>query len=518
VSPMPSVLAAAHPLTPHIGWAGFSPILALIGGGLVCLLTGLLRSRFAREQLVPLLALAAFGAAIGLGVWQWGETKDLFVAKGSQGALRLDELTLMITFIVSAAGLGTVLLSWRALAPREAAHGEYYGLMLSSSAGMVVLAAAQNLVTVFLGLELLSIPLYVLCAAEMRRERSLESGLKYLIIGSVGSATLLYGLAFIYGAAGDTDFNGIAAALRGSTAHDVLLLTGIGLTIVGLAFKGSVAPFHQWTPDVYEGAPTPITTFMAVATKAAAFGVFLRLMDVALINAQGDWAPALAALATITIIAGNVGGLTQTSMKRMLAWSGVAQAGYLLTGVLVGSKLGVQATVFYLAVYLVMNLAAFAVIVARERETSLGDDIGALAGLGIQRPALAWPLTLAMLGLAGMPATAGFIGKFFLIDAAVDGGYTWLGIIIVFGSMISLGYYLRVVAVMWMGARTSTAVEAPSATATPRLAGADPAAEGPNVEVTLVAVLAGAATLFFGVLPGPLMNLATDAGRALGLL
>ncbi len=517
MSPMPSLLAAAHPLTPDIGWAGFSPILALLAGGLVCLLTGLLRSRLVREQLVPLLALATFGAAIGLGIWQWGEAKDLFVAKGSQGALRLDDLTLMITFIVSVAGIGTVLLSWRALAPREAAHGEYYALLLSSSAGMVVLAAAQNLVTLFLGLELLSIPLYVLCASEMRRERSLESGLKYLIIGSVGSATMLYGLAFIYGGAGDTDFNGIAAALKGATAHDALVLTGIGLTIVGLAFKASVAPFHQWTPDVYEGAPTPITTFMAVATKAAAFGVLLRLMDVALIDAQPDWAPALATLAAVTIIVGNIGALTQSSMKRLLAWSGVAQAGYLLAGVIVGSKLGVQATVFYLAVYLLMNLAAFAVIVARERETGLGDDIGALAGIGYERPALAWPLTLAMLGLAGMPATAGFIGKFFLIEAAVDGSYTWLGVVIVIGSMISLGYYLRVVAAMWMGGRAATAVE-PSATATPRLAGADPAGERAGFEVVAVAVLAGAATLFFGVLPGPLMTLAEDAGRALGLL
>jgi NADH-quinone oxidoreductase subunit N len=502
---------------PTIDWAGASPILALLGGSIVVLLAGLLRGRFIREQLVPLLTIVAFGTTIGLGIWQWDEAKDLFVAKGSQGALRLDDLSLMITFIICVTGIGAVLLSWRALAPREAAHGEYFALMLTSAAGMVILAAAQNLVTVFLGLELLSVPLYVLCATEMRRERSLESGLKYLIIGSVGSATFLYGLAFIYGGTGGTDFRDIAAAISGGAAHDSLLLTGIALTLVGLAFKASIAPFHQWTPDVYEGAPTPVTAWMAVATKAAAFGGALRIFDVALIDAHADWAPAVAALAAITIIVGNVGALSQSSLKRLLAWSSVAQAGYLLAGLVGASKLGVQATVFYLSVYLFMNLAAFAVIVARERETPFGDDIRSVAGLGVSRPLLAWPMTLAMLSLAGMPATAGFIGKFTLIDAAASAGYTWLGVVIVIGSMISLAYYLKVVAAMWMRPAGAADLATVDASGSPRLAGADPAAERADWEVTSVAVLAGAAIVVFGVVPSPLLNLAGDAGRALGL-
>jgi len=501
---------------PSIDWAGVSPLIALLGGSIVVLLAGLLRGRFIREQLVPLLTVAVFGAAIGLGVWQWDEAKDLFVAKGSQGALRSDDLTLMILFIVSVTGIGATLLAWRSLAPREAAHGEFFALMLVSAAGMVVLAAAQNLVTVFLGLELLSIPLYVLCATEMRRERSLESGLKYLIIGSVGSATMLYGLAFLYGATGDTDFRGIASAISGGVQHDSLLLTGIALTLVGLAFKASVAPFHQWTPDVYEGAPTPVTAWMAVATKAAAFGAALRIFDVALIDAADDWQPAIAALAAITIVVGNIGALSQSSLKRILAWSSVAQAGYLLAGVVVASRLGIKATVFYLAIYLFMNMAAFAVIVARERETPYGDDIRAIAGIGVSRPLLAWPLTLAMLSLAGMPATAGFIGKFTLIDAAADGGYTWLGIVIVIGSMISLAYYLKIVAAIWM--RPATGTELVNPDGSPRLAGADPITERADWEVTLVAVLAGAAIVVFGVIPSPLLNLADSAGKALGLL
>ena len=240
------------------------------------------------------------------------------------------------------------------------------------------------------------------------------------------------------------------AAAVGELRDDTLLLAGIALVIAGLAFKASVAPFHQWTPDVYEGAPTPITAFMAVATKAAAFGVLLRLFDVALIGASGTWAPALAALAAVTIVIGNVGAIGQSSLKRLLAYSSVAQAGYMLAGVVVSTRLGIQATIFYLAGYLLMNMAAFAVITARERESEAGDDISSLYGLGADRPALAWPMTIAMLSLAGFPATVGFFGKLYLIQAAVDNEYAWLGVVIVLGSAISLVYYLRVIAAVWM--------------------------------------------------------------------
>ncbi len=506
-------LAAAK--GPHIDWAGLSPLVALLGGAIVVLLVGLLRPRWVRETLVPLLGVAAFAAAIGLGIWQLGERKDLVSA-----ALRIDDLTIVLSFVFCTGGIGAILLAWRGLAPREAAHGEFHALMLTSAAGMWVLVAAQNLVSLFLGLELLSVPLYVLCATEMRRERSLESGLKYLIIGSVGSATLLYGLALIYGATGTTDYTGIARAAEG-VVGDPLFLTGIALTVVGLGFKASVAPFHQWTPDVYQGAPTPVTAFMAVATKAAAFGVFLRFFDVALGPAQDEWAPALAVLATITILVGNVGAIGQTSLKRLMAWSSVAQAGYMLAGVVVGTKLGVSATVFYLGVYLLMNLAAFAVIVARERETALGDDLASVQGLGTTRPALALAMTAAMLGLAGIPATAGFIGKFYLIDAAVDGAYTWLGVVIVIGSMISLVYYLRVLAAMWMqGApEPGEAVAVSTATSRPALAGGSAEADAQlarrPVEVWAVALAFGAATIVFGIVPSPLFDLATKAGDAL---
>jgi NADH-quinone oxidoreductase subunit N len=515
------LIATTHLKGPHVDFAGLSPLIALLGGAVVVLLVGLIGSRWVRAQLVPALSLGALGAGVGLTIWQWGTEKSIV-----SGALRIDDLALTLTLILLAGGACAVLLAWRSLAAREAAHGEFHALLLTSIAGMALLASAQNTVALFIGLELLSIPLYVLCATELRREHSLESGLKYLIVGSVGSATLLYGLAMIYGATGATDFGAIASALSGSNlATDPLMLTGIALCVAGLCFKASVAPFHQWTPDVYEGAPTPVTAFMAVSTKVAALGVFLRFFDVALIDAQASWGPAVAVLATITILVGNVGALGQSSLKRMLAYSSVAQAGYMLAGVVVATKLGVQATVFYLAVYLFMNMSAFAVIVVREREGGLGDTIESLAGLGRTRPLLAWPMTIAMLALAGIPATAGFIGKFYLIDASVQGGYTWLGVAIVIGSMISLGYYLPVIAAMWMRDAGEPQLDPLSATPRtgplPALAGGSPeldvedAAPGPQPEVVFVAVLAGAATLFFGIIPQPLFDLVHHAGSAL---
>ncbi|HEX4107127.1 MAG TPA: NADH-quinone oxidoreductase subunit N [Solirubrobacteraceae bacterium] len=505
-----------HLAHPHIAFGPLSPIIALVGGACVVLLAGLLRSRFVREQLISVLSLATMGASVGLTIWQWHvHTHQGIVA----GALQIDDLALGANLILLAGGMLTVLLAWRAEAPRETAHGEFQALLLTSIAGMATLAAAQNLVVVFVGIELLSIPLYVLCASEMRREKSLEAGLKYLIIGSVGSATLLYGLAMIYGATGSTGFAAIAHAISaGTIKSDVLLLTGMAFVLVGLAFKSSVAPFHQWTPDVYEGAPTPVTAFMAVTTKVAALVVLLRLFDNALVADTHYWTPAVAALATITIIVGNVGALSQTSLKRMLAYSSVAQVGYMLAGVVVTTQLGIEATMFYLGTYLFMNIAAFAVITARERETAYGDDISAVSGLGRTRPWLAWPMTISMLALSGIPATVGFVGKFLLIDAAVNRGYTWLGVIIVIGSMISLGYYLRVIAAIWMrpAPEESSALAAPGAL--PAIAGASPETDVLHWELYAVAVACAAAAVVLGIVPQPLIDLMAHTGHAFNSL
>ena len=504
------------PKAPTIDWEALSPLLALTGGVCLVLLVGLLRSGFVRRHVVPGLTVVALAVTAGLCVWQWGVNTEII-----ERTLAIDDLTLALTLVFCGGGIGAVLLSWRSRAVVEAGEGEYYALLLSSILGMVVLVAAQNLVVLFLGFEVLSIPLYVLCATHMRREASLESGLKYLIVGSVGSATLLYGLAFLYGATGSTDYAGIAEAVT----SDVLLYTGIALVVAGLGFKASVAPFHQWTPDVYEGAPTAVTGFMAVATKAAAFGVLLRLFDVALIDAATTWGPGLAALALITIVVGNVGAIGQSSLKRLLAYSSIAQAGYMLTGVIVSTKLGLQATVFYLIAYTVMNLAAFAVIVARERETGLGDDISALYGLGADRPLLAWPMTIAMLALAGIPATAGFFGKVYLIEAAVENDYGWLGVAIVIGSAISLAYYLRVVAAVWMRSPSEAVALRPGRVpgGRPVIAGGSQEADAELVEprrhrqpeVVFVAVVCAVATVLLGIYPDPVFEIARDAGAAL---
>jgi NADH-quinone oxidoreductase subunit N len=524
---------------PHVDWSAMSPIVALTAGACVVLLAGLLRAPGMRRFGVPILALVTLGTTIGLSIWQWHVNRIVV-----DGALSIDDLTLTLTILFCTGAAAAVLLSWRSSAVVEAGEGEYFALLLMSVLGMVVLVAASNLVVLFIGFELLSIPLYVLCATRMRREHSLESGLKYLIIGSVGSATLLYGLALLYGAVGDTNLLVIAQRV-GALSNDTLLLTGVALIVTGLAFKASVAPFHQWTPDVYEGAPTPITGFMAVATKAAAFGVLLRLFDVGLIDLADTWGPALAVLAAITIVVGNVGAIGQSSLKRMLAYSSVAQAGYMLAGVVVSTRLGVQAVVFYLVAYLLMNLTAFAVITVRERESGLGDDIASLYGTGARRPWLAWPMTIAMLSLAGFPATMGFFGKLYLIEAAVDNGYAWLGIFIVVGSAISLAYYLRVIAAVWMrspgeaAARLST-LGAGSAgpAARPVIAGGSPEADAAELEprsapapsedddgpigtrlvqpeVVAVAVICAAATIVLGIIPSAIFDVARDAGAAL---
>jgi NADH-quinone oxidoreductase subunit N len=496
---------------PDIDYAGLSPVIALTAGMCVVLLVGLV-PRVGGRFPMAYLTIAVLGTTAGLAIWQWGENQDLVA-----GALRLDAFGLAATLIACLAAAIAVFLSIREPAADEAGHGAFYSLLLGSVLGMTLIGQAQNLIAFFVALELLSIPLYVLCASARRTESSLESGLKYLIIGSIGSATLLYGFALLYGGSGSTDFPEIAKGLAGDNGNDTIVLIGTAMVATGLAFKTSVAPFHQWTPDVYQGAPTPITAFMAVATKAAAFIALARLFEVALGPIAGDWQPALAALAVVSIAVGNVGALGQDSMKRLMGYSGIAQAGYMLAGVVVATETGLEALVFYLAAYTLMNLAIFAVVIARERETDRGDDIEALAGIGRSRPLLAWPLTIGMLALAGLPGTSGFMGKLFLIEATVDGDYTWLGVAIVIGTMVSLAYYLRVVAAVWM--RTGP-TEAP-ARPMPAIAGGAPEADtvprGASRCGLIVgsALLCGAATIVFGVAPSPLIDWASHAAGSL---
>lgn len=514
---------------PDIDYAALSPIIALVAGLVVVTMAAVFEPV---KRYGSLLTLVTLAATAGLLIWQWDSTAELV-----SGQLRMDGLTATMSLLVVVTAAVAVLLSIGDPAEGQSGRSDYLALLLGSVLGMIVLISSTSLLTFFIGLELLSIPLYALCGTNLRRRESLESGFKYLVAGSVGSATLLYGMAMIYGASGATGFSEIAEGLDGGSGvlTDPLTLVGVGLITVGLAFKISIAPFHQWTPDVYQGAPTPITAFMAVATKVAAFAVFIRFFLVALGPLVDQWDVMLAALAAISIVVGNAGALTQNSLKRLLGYSGVAQAGYMLAGIVVATQVGTSAIVFYLGGYLAMNIAAFAALAAHERSTGFSDDIRSMRGLAKSSPWVAWPITIGMLALAGLPPTVGFIGKIYLIQALVDADWTWLAVMIVAGTMVSLAYYLRVVAVLWMGPADEPRPE-PAAADLPAIAGASPdapegaaVAAGPALSadpyadasawhrwyLTGPAVIAAAASLFFGIIPQPLVEFAQHAGRAL---
>ena len=503
-------------VAPEMDYAALSPVIALTVGLVVVVLSSVFDGA---KRAVGLLTTLTFLTALGLVIWQFGTEKSLVA-----DSLRMDGLSNTISIMILVSAVIATRLSIGEPAAAQAGRGDYYALMIGSTLGMVLLTQAENMLSLFIALELLSIPLYALCGTNMRRAASLEAGFKYLIVGSVGSATLLYGLAMIYGGSGATGFTEIAEGLgKPGMLDDSLVLVGVGMVAVGMSFKASIAPFHQWTPDVYQGAPTPITAFMAVATKAAALAIFIRFFLVALGPLVDEWDVMLAALAAISIIVGNVGALWQNSLKRMLAYSGIAQAGYMVAGIVVATQAGVDAMVFYLAAYVLMNLAAFSVVAVHERQTGFSDDIDSLRGLGRSKPLLAWPLTIAMLALAGLPPTAGFIGKLYLIEALVDADWTWLGVMIAVGTMISLAYYLRVVATVWMSPAAEESAEAKIDTAAvpDYLAGApaedeflDPDADRRGYLV-LPAIAGAALSVFFGVIPQPLVEFAQHAGNAL---
>lgn len=426
--------------------AAATPLIIASGAGVAAMGAGLLPGRALRRHGPAAVAIGGIVAAITMSVVLWGDRQEAF-----EGGLRADRFSLLMNIVFLVAALATIALAWREPAAVDR-RGEYAGLVLISATGMMLVAGAGDLISIFLGIEVLSVSLYVLCALEVWRERSLESGLKYLITGAIGAAILLYGLTLLFGATGETNLAAIGDKLGDpGLGGEPLVIAAMALIAAGLAFKASAAPFHMWTPDVYEGAPTTITAFMSTATKAAAFAALLRLFTGVMPDLQPDWSVAIAVIATASIVVGNVAALVQTSLKRLLAYSSIAQAGYLLIGVAVGSVQGAEATVYYLLAYGAMTLAAFAIVIVREREVENGDQLAALAGYGRARPVLGIVLTLSMLSLAGFPPLSGFIGKFLLFGSAVEADMTWLAIVGAVGSMISLGYYLRVIAVAWLG-------------------------------------------------------------------
>jgi NADH-quinone oxidoreductase subunit N len=400
---------------------------------------------------------------------------------------------------------------------REQLEGpEYYALMLCSATGMMLMASANDLIIVFLALEILSIALYVLAAFDRRRLTSQEAGLKYFLLGSFSSAIFLYGVALVYGATGSTNLTKIADFLATTTLlDDGVLLLGIALMLVGLAFKVAAAPFHMWTPDVYQGAPTPVTAFMAGATKAAAFGAMLRVLLGAFDLYRVDWRPEIWGLAVLSLFVGSIAALVQTDVKRMLAYSSISHAGYILIGVQAATKQGTSAALFYLMAYALMVFGAFAVVSVVARNHDDDHSLASYRGLAARQPMLAGLLTLFLLAQAGVPLTGGFVAKLTVFDAAVDAGQYSLALIGMLTAVIGAFVYLRIVLTMYAPEPLTEGSEDTEVDTTG--AGGTTTARRLRVDSgTKVALaIAAAGVLFLGILPNVVLEFARDATQLL---
>jgi NADH-quinone oxidoreductase subunit N len=429
---------------PHVDWFALAPVNALLLAAGLALLTAVLVPRRARRPVAAALCALGYAAAFGFAI-------ALYV-RSAQGtgviadAIRRDRWAAFAQIIVAGTGLLAAGISYRERSRDEHA-GEYYALLAAAGGGMAFFVSANNLMTLFLGLEWLSLALYILCAIDRDLLGGLEAGLKYLIVGGFGSAVLLFGSALVYGATGHLDFEGIAAAGQDG---DTLLLFGLAMLICGMGFKASAAPFHMWTPDVYEGAPTPVTAFMAAATKTAALVVMMRVLTTAFPGNAHLWTAAVAVIAVISLAIGNLAALVQRNIKRMLAYSSISQAGFMLIPISANSALGGRALLYYLVPYGAMSLGSFAIVAARERELGTPVTFENLAGFGWERPMLGLAMWTFMLGFAGFPLTGGFIGKFYAFAAAYEHGWTWLVVVGVVATLVSLYYYLGVVRAMFM--------------------------------------------------------------------
>lgn len=407
---------------------------------------------------------------------------------GSSFGLRflVDTPALAFTFLVLIGTALAVLVSSDRLEPGGIDHPEYYPLMLLSAVGAIVMASAGDLITLVLGLEILSLPVYALSAWRTSSRQSQEAGMKYFLLGAFASAVLIYGGALVYGATGSFIYGEVAAALAGGAPLALATVGGL-LVLSGLAFKAALVPFHQWAPDVYTGAPTSVTTFMSVVVKTAAFAALLRIGIAVAPELSGWLTNALAVMVALTLVVGNLGALLQRGLKRLLAYSAVAHAGYIGLALLDQSQAGVQAAAWYLSAYTFMNVGAFAVLTLMMRADDTGDEIERLAGLGRRRPLLALCMALFMLSLAGIPPLAGFAGKLLVFQSAIAAGYLWLAVLGILTSVVALVYYFRVIAVMYF--RTERDDGDLAEMAAPRASG-------------LAIALAALGTVLLGLLPG----------------
>lgn len=439
---------------------------------------------------ISFIGIVATGVLVGAG---WGGHIESF-----SGSVVLDNFATFFKMIfLVAAGLA-VLISDQYMEREGCNHGELYPLILFTVVGMMLMASGTDLMTIFLGLEVMSVSLYVLAGFNRDSIKSNEAGLKYFLLGAFSTGFLLYGMALIYGATGTTRIAKIAAQVYQMSlpSANIMLLAGMLLMLTGFAFKIAAAPFHMWTPDVYEGAPTPMTAFMSAGPKAAGFAAALRIFLVALPTMQVEWSQLLWVLAVLTMTVGNITALRQDNIKRMLAYSSIAHAGYALVGFVAGNGVGVAGILFYMLSYAFMNIGAFAIIVLIGKKGEANGTVMDFAGLGFKRPVLAVAMSLFLFSLAGMPPTAGFIGKFYLFSGAIQQGYIWLAIIGVLNSAASVYYYLRVMVYMYMKEPTEEFDWAQA-----------------SAPLTLSLVISAAGTLIPGVVPSVILQFAQQAVR-----
>jgi len=424
------------------------PLILLVAWACVLLLVDLFIPK-QRKWLTALLAALGLALTLGFTLSQLGLENT-----GFKGMVVVDGFSVFVNALLLLSGLLGVALAYGYVKRMGIERGEYYTLMLFSISGMMLMAQAADLITVFLALELLSLPLYVLSAFARPKADSEEAGLKYFLLGAFASGFVLYGIALVYGATGSTSLSGIVTAASAGTSS-LLLTVGAALILVGLGFKVAAVPFHMWTPDVYQGAPTAVTAFMAAGAKIAGFAALLRVFATAFPSIATDMTPVLQAISALTMIVGNLIAISQSDIKRMLAYSSIAHAGYILMAfVPYGNPdvapVSIAAGLFYLVAYALTNFGAWGVVIALEQKEGKGLAISDYAGLGRKYPALAAAMTVFMLSLTGFPPTLGLVGKFYLFRAVLSGGYVGLAIIGVVTSLISAYYYLRVVVTMYM--------------------------------------------------------------------
>jgi len=470
------------------------PELVLTGWTLVLILFVAWRHKTIRDlRVAGGLTLAALATTAGVTWWLWWNRTGV---AGIAGMVAGDDFRWVVDWIFLGAAALTVLISISYLEREQLFAPEYYILLLFGTLGMMVMAAGSDLMVIFLGLELMSVAVYVLAGFDRRRARSAEAALKYFLLGAFASGFLLYGIALVYGATGTTNLGLIGAQVGLMGTPSVMLVAGLALLLVGFGFKVAAVPFHMWAPDVYDGAPTPVTAFMATGVKAAAFAALFRIM-IQGFAAVPAWHDMLWWLAVVTMVGGNLFALAQRSLKRMLAYSSVAHAGYLLVAVSSGTSAGTSAFLVYVVAYTLMSVGAFAVLSAKGRGGESEVTIDDLAGLASRRPWLAFALAVCMLSLLGFPGTAGFIGKWYIIIAATSAGQNVLASILVLTSVVSAGYYLPVIMAMYMKPEPI---------------------EAAHVDVVLdrwgraAVAFAVVALLLFGVWPNRLFDLARSAG------